>query len=233
MTRPSLFEGSYLGDDSKLAPDARLECGICWHVYDPAEGDPVWQVPPGTPFAALPGHWRCPNCDAPKHKYMLLDGSAGDGGPRPLGRVEALAQAYGRAERQMRDLPIHNPALAVETVGFRAFGDGLLGIVISPWFMNLTLLPEDPAGWAELSLGASVDRALPSGVYPFLVGDLDGVGRVLTCSLFSPMHEFQEQAVARITAEAALEEVLRPPAPPPTPAVRELSRRSLFGAAAD
>lgn len=51
---------------------ARFECGICWHVYDPAEGDPVWQVPPGTPFAALIGHWKCPNCDAPKDKFMVL-----------------------------------------------------------------------------------------------------------------------------------------------------------------
>lgn len=50
----------------------RMECGICWHVYDPAGGDPVWQVPPGTPFADLPEDWRCPNCDAPQEKFMRL-----------------------------------------------------------------------------------------------------------------------------------------------------------------
>ncbi len=48
------FEGSYGGDAARLADDAKLECGICWAVYDPALGDDVAQVPPGTPFAALP-----------------------------------------------------------------------------------------------------------------------------------------------------------------------------------
>lgn len=67
-----MFEGSYLGDDARIAASARLECGICWWVYDPAEGDAVWQIPPGTPFAALPGHWSCPNCDAPRHKFMVV-----------------------------------------------------------------------------------------------------------------------------------------------------------------
>ncbi|OWK25377.1 rubredoxin [Rhizobium yanglingense] len=52
-----------------------MECGICWHVYDPAEGDPVWQIAPGTSFADLPEDWRCPNCDALPSKFMRL----GDG----------------------------------------------------------------------------------------------------------------------------------------------------------
>ncbi len=52
--------------------EARLECGICWTIYDPALGDWTWQIPPGTPFAALPEQWTCPNCDAPRHKFMLV-----------------------------------------------------------------------------------------------------------------------------------------------------------------
>lgn len=67
------FEGSYLGDKAALTAAARLECKICWWVYDPAEGDPVWQIPPGTPFADLPAHWRCPNCDCPPEQFLLLD----------------------------------------------------------------------------------------------------------------------------------------------------------------
>lgn len=67
-----MFEGSYLGDRQRIGDDARLECGICWHVYDPVEGDAVWQIAPGTPFAALPEHWSCPQCDAPRHKFMVI-----------------------------------------------------------------------------------------------------------------------------------------------------------------
>jgi len=67
------FAGSYGGDASRLAPGTRLECKICWHVYDPAEGDPHWQVPPGTAFAALPDHWTCPNCDADRSGFLVIE----------------------------------------------------------------------------------------------------------------------------------------------------------------
>lgn len=66
------FEGSFLGHDNRIADDARLECKICWWVYDPAEGDAVWQIPPGTPFSALPAHWRCPVCDGAHDQFMVL-----------------------------------------------------------------------------------------------------------------------------------------------------------------
>ena len=66
------FEGSYGGDDSRLSDDARMECKICWHVYDPAVGDDDWQIPPGTPFTQLPDHWRCPECDGERNQFMVL-----------------------------------------------------------------------------------------------------------------------------------------------------------------
>ncbi len=71
-TRPQGFEGSYLGNREVLRPGSRLECKICWWVYDPAVGDPQWQIPPGTPFAELPPHWRCPNCDCDAEQFLLL-----------------------------------------------------------------------------------------------------------------------------------------------------------------
>lgn len=66
------FEGSYLGNSGKLPASARLECKICWWVYDPALGDDVWQVPPGTAFTELPQHWRCPVCDGDAEQFMVL-----------------------------------------------------------------------------------------------------------------------------------------------------------------
>lgn len=58
---------------STTAEDMKLtlhECGICWTVYDPRDGDPVAQIPAGTRFEELPPHWCCPNCEAPKEKFM-------------------------------------------------------------------------------------------------------------------------------------------------------------------
>jgi len=68
----AFFDGSYAGEDSRLRDEARLECKICWYVYDPEEGDTYWQIPPGTPFSRLPHHWSCPNCDGDKRGFMVV-----------------------------------------------------------------------------------------------------------------------------------------------------------------
>ena len=67
------FRGSAAGE---LAPATRLECKICWHVYDPASGDDYWQVPPGTPFSELPDYWTCPNCDGRREDFMVVEDDA-------------------------------------------------------------------------------------------------------------------------------------------------------------
>jgi rubredoxin len=68
------FEGTYLGDASRLDPHARLECKVCWYVYDPARGDEHWRIPQGTAFSELPPHWTCPNCACEKEQFMVVDG---------------------------------------------------------------------------------------------------------------------------------------------------------------
>jgi rubredoxin len=72
MSGDPRFEGSFLGDASRIDDDTRLECKICWYVYDPTVGDPVWQVPPGTPFTQLPEHWKCPECDGARDQFMVI-----------------------------------------------------------------------------------------------------------------------------------------------------------------
>jgi len=70
------FAGSFGGDNTKISGATRLECKICWYVYDPAQGDAYWQIPTGTPFAELPEHWSCPNCDGAKEGFLVLDDEA-------------------------------------------------------------------------------------------------------------------------------------------------------------
>lgn len=76
MTFP---EGSFerTGREVVADPMARFECGVCWRVYDPAEGDPLAQVPPGTAFTALPENWVCPGCEAVRQRFLVLDDAAG------------------------------------------------------------------------------------------------------------------------------------------------------------
>ena len=73
MNTSSFFGGSYGGDASKLRDDNKLECKICWYIYDPAVGDEYWQVAPGTPFTRLPEHWSCPNCEGRKDGFMVVE----------------------------------------------------------------------------------------------------------------------------------------------------------------
>ncbi len=73
MRRDGFFSGSCGGDASKTSPDSRLECKVCWHVYDPAQGDEYWQIPSGTPFSALPEHWTRPPCDGARQDFMVIE----------------------------------------------------------------------------------------------------------------------------------------------------------------
>ncbi len=63
------------GQGSEMASHGggRLECKVCWYVYDPAVGDPVWQIAAGTAFDDLPPHWSCPNCAGEKNGFITLD----------------------------------------------------------------------------------------------------------------------------------------------------------------
>ena len=44
-------------------------CSVCGYLYDPAQGDPVNGVEPGTRFEDLPDDWSCPVCGASKDQF--------------------------------------------------------------------------------------------------------------------------------------------------------------------
>jgi [NiFe] hydrogenase assembly HybE family chaperone len=117
-----------------------------------------------------------------------------------------LETAFTRIQRErMKDIPLLNPALEVQAVGFSVWEDCCLGVLITPWFMNLMLLPLAGDAWAALPPGTRINQSFPSGTYEFILGEEAGIGRYLMCSLFSPVFEFQNQAAAVATAEAVLE----------------------------
>jgi len=179
-------------------------------------------VQPGTPFSRLPDTWRCPNCDAEKHKFLVL----GSVNSSPLAHpVEELANTYRRAALNMKGLPIYNPTVAVEAVGFREYEGRQAGVMVTPWFMNLTVLPSeaDKAVWIS---GGTVRLTFPSGQYDLLVSQLTDYGLVGTCSLFSPMSDFTDHEAAQLAAQSAADGLFAAEEPPPAPTV---SRRQLLG----
>ncbi len=124
-----------------------------------------------------------------------------------------LVDHYQIVERErMEGVPILNKTLSVMAKGFDVFGDYRLGIMATPWFMNLMMVPLEGAldDRADPKFGATQHHMLPSGRFAFIVGHEEGLGYILTCSLFSPVFEFADQQAFEETAQAVLVEVLTP-----------------------
>lgn len=47
----------------------RYVCNVCGFIYDPADGDPVNGIAPGTAFEDLPQDWVCPACGVGKEYF--------------------------------------------------------------------------------------------------------------------------------------------------------------------
>ncbi len=111
-------------------------------------------------------------------------------------------------QQRMADVPVLNPALAVHATGFRRWNDYWLGVLVTPWFMNVMLLPVAAAEAESVRVGEIRQFVFPSGQYDFVAGHEEGIGDYFSCSLFSPMFEFDSQEVAELTAAEALAALL-------------------------
>ena len=117
--------------------------------------------------------------------------------PSPAAALEA---AFHRILcEQMQDMPMVNPALAVEAVGFRPWRDHWLGVLVTPWFMNLMLMPRVAAQWPAIAERETRHYVFPAGVFEFIGARDPALGDYQACSLFSPMFDFADQASARAT----------------------------------
>lgn len=105
----------------------------------------------------------------------------------------------------MHGVPVLNPALRVQAVGFRPWGPHWLGVLITPWFMNLMLLPRLTAQWPAIGQRGSRHYVFPAGVFEFIGHHDAELGGYQACSLFSPMHAFADADGAQATALAALQ----------------------------
>lgn len=153
----------------------------------------------------------------------------------PTARVTAFFTTIGAT--RMAGLPIVNPALRVEVVNFIPWEAGWLGVLVTPWCMNLLWMPGQqttPLGQP----GTKVNWRFPTTTCEFVVCQEAALGTYLSCSLFSPMAAFANQEDACITATAILNALRQSPTarpedadrpPEPIPAQRGWSRRALLG----
>ncbi|WP_193368690.1 [NiFe]-hydrogenase assembly chaperone HybE [Pelagibius marinus] len=107
---------------------------------------------------------------------------------------------------RMEGVPILNAALRVQAVGTREWQGFWLSVLITPWFLNLMLLPRQQEE-DDLPVGSKRSFAFPAGAFEFIRGREEALGGYWMCSLFSPVLEFTDQEAAEATAAAALEEL--------------------------
>lgn len=144
-------------------------------------------------------------------------------------RISGLAVCFRQiGDEQMRELPFYNPQLEVEAWDFCEFDeDNLIGVLITPWFMNLVLLPLQAEPVDANRYGESRRVALPGGERVFLYGGDPAVGALWAHSLHSPMQQFGTQTQARTEARLRLAQVLTHDERSPQ-ALRNPGRRALF-----
>ncbi len=116
---------------------------------------------------------------------------------------ERLANAFRAAAARMKGLSFVNPALAVEAVGFAPWQGHWLGVMLTPWFMNLVLAPRDAAAWRSLPQGEKRCYRFPAGDFDFIGARDELAGDYQLCSLFSPVLQFDDQPSARMVAQLA------------------------------
>ena len=123
---------------------------------------------------------------------------------------EALARVFREAAARMAGFAFVNPALRVEPVGFAPWQGAWLGVMVTPWCMNLVLAPRDPASWQPLAPGAKRTYRFPAGDYEFVGAVDDAVGEYRVCSLLSPLLEYDDHETARLVAMLARDALFDP-----------------------
>lgn len=140
--------------------------------------------------------------------------AAADSGPAA---VAGLERAFARiAATRMADLPLNHPRLTVAASAFRPWQGHWLGALVTPWAINLVVLPATDDEDFRLATDRRRTWRFPFGDYDFMGGEEPECGPFHFCSLLSPIPagEIAGQDDARLWAEAALEQLLGQPAVP-------------------
>ncbi len=111
-------------------------------------------------------------------------------------------------KEQMAGIPVLNLKLEVEAIGFHDFEGRCLGVIITPWLMNLMLFPSIDDEWSGLGVGDRHSHEFPVGRRDFIVNHFDEIGICHTRALYSPMSGFSGQEQARIAARRAMNELM-------------------------
>jgi len=119
---------------------------------------------------------------------------------------EKLEAAFNDiASTRMAGLPICNGAMHVQAVGFREWQEHWVGVLITPWTINLVLMPGDKTPLKVLGADEKMTWEFPSGNYEFMGLNEPALGTCQVCSLISPVSEIGRHEDAVNIAEQVME----------------------------
>lgn len=140
-------------------------------------------------------------------------------------RVETLVELFRHIEKtRMIGIPVLNHALQIEAVGFEMLAAekihaghaqicnsqidfseevGGVGVLVTPWFMNLVWFPLRKTNYSE-ERGDKKLRKIGNTNFEFIAAYEPTFGRYEACSLFSPMFDFDNHSSAISTAQEIL-----------------------------
>lgn len=143
----------------------------------------------------------------------------------------ALLEAHFRARPAAgAEAPAFNPALSVEAIGFVRYRGDWLGVLVTPWRLDLLLIAGGGDLWGEIPAGQRRYLDLYGATLPFVAVDEPHLGSYQYSSLVDQVGRIPDMAAAREIARDALQSYLPPQPPPvsPPPPAETVSRRGFF-----
>ncbi|POP43605.1 hydrogenase [Superficieibacter electus] len=103
----------------------------------------------------------------------------------PSALIERLFQQV--AERSMVGLPFYRPQLPIKACAFQLLEGQLFGALLTPWMLQLMLLPGPGQRWDYRRADERLALAFPQGEILFRPGEIAPDLYYLSCSLLSPV----------------------------------------------
>ena len=110
--------------------------------------------------------------------------------------IDNPASLLERCFGERRDQPAVNPLLTCCAVGFFCYRGDWLGVLITPWFMDLFLLPGGGSLWGGIPAGQRRYVELPQGAVPFTAADDPKIGLYQYSPLVAPVSTLPDMTAA-------------------------------------
>jgi [NiFe] hydrogenase assembly HybE family chaperone len=115
--------------------------------------------------------------------------------------AKTVEESYQKIyDENMRDVPIINSCIKIESRGFSLFEKRIIGVIITPWMANLIILPIKNENWQKYEIGKKKTFTFADKSYIFIANEIENIGVCFALSLHSPMFVFKshEQVIESV-----------------------------------